>query len=89
MSIPSKWNMEKKIGRWLIFRESDGVFVCEIQSEANAKRICQTHNSFDGLLEALKEGLEWIYPMTDTLVEEKERENVIKRVQQAIAQAEL
>lgn len=56
--------------------------------KANAKRICQAVNSHDGLLDALKEALEWIYPMTDTLIEEREREKVIKRVQQEIAKTE-
>ena len=59
------------------------------EHRANAEHICQAHNSFDGLLEACKEGLEWIYPVTDTLAEEKEREKVIKRIQKAIAQAEM
>ena len=49
-----KWNMEKKIGRWLIFSESDGKYICEIQSEANARRIVQMNNSHDGLVEAIK-----------------------------------
>ena len=93
--------MKHTQGKWtriknMIFSENDlyigrmvsGKMIPLEEAVANAKRICLTHNSHDGLLQALKEGLEWIYPMTDTLVEEKERENVIKRVQQAIAQAD-
>ena len=85
MSIPSKWNMERKMGRWLIFRESDGVFVCEIQSEANAKRICQTHNSHDGLLEACKSMIKSLQKDRLTMYVNFQ---VRKQMREAIAQAE-
>ena len=90
MSIPSKWNMEKMIGRWLIFRESDGVFVCEIQGEANAKRICLTHNSHEGLLEACKKTIEFLELIDFWKRNSKDASIVALRdgIEQAITQAE-
>ena len=89
MHTQGKWILSRTGGDISIFCKNEMLLeVFGVNGEANAKRIVQMNTSFDGLLEALKEGLEWIYPMTDTLVEEKERENVIKRIQQAIAQAE-
>ena len=85
-----KWIVKELINEYVIVDEDQphASPVAIGMTEETATLICRAVNSHDGLLEALKEGLEWIYPMTDTLVEEKERENVIKRVQQAIAQAE-
>ena len=54
-------------------------------SEFKAKRICLTHNSHDGLLEALKELLDDIL---NPRFDEMNRDIILKKPREAIAQAE-
>ena len=57
----SKWEYEKTgkgINTKFVVLEEHGDYreiICTAGSEFRAKRICLTHNSHDGLLEALKE----------------------------------
>ena len=59
--------------------------ITEVENEANAKRICLTHNSHEGLVEACKESITLLrqYPAYVGINKE-----ICEHLEQAIAQAE-
>ena len=61
------WIGNKKICtmNWLMtFKRGSPIIINEDETQANARRICQSWNSFDGLLDALRE-LSNIFPEKD------------------------
>ena len=81
-----KWTYENEdiTGRGITFQiyiENEPIRICGSALEVNAKRICQTHNSHDGLLEVCKVLRDFVYNGS-------ENEEMLEIADKAIAQAE-
>ena len=93
MHTKGKWTWEVGENRVRIFSSEDSDYVLASISTmkgvdigiANAKRICQMHNSFDDLLEVLKYIIKWDDYIAN---EDKLPKALMTEVKRAIAKAE-